>query len=99
MAVGGTTPNSCLAIAAPNCTETMPPRTSQMAGIRSSPVPALASVERVEVTGPHFHTGAPGPAPAADRTTRAVAHVEGTLHPSGVLHTRWPGRAIGRAHV
>jgi hypothetical protein len=38
MAVGGTVPNSCFAMAAPNWTEKMPAITSHTAGIRSSTI-------------------------------------------------------------
>ena len=56
IAVGGTTPKSCLAIAAPNWTETMPPTTSQTAGMRSSPLPVGTVRAGAGVTGPLFHS-------------------------------------------
>src|SRR5215210_4564993 len=50
IAVGGTTGNRSLAIAAPNWTETMPPITSQTAGMRPSPPPRASRLTTAFLT-------------------------------------------------
>ncbi|GAA1426594.1 hypothetical protein GCM10009616_01570 [Microlunatus lacustris] len=55
IAVGGTNGNSCLAMAAPNWTETMPPTTSQTAGTRSRDQVGLGRLDTSALTGPPFH--------------------------------------------
>ena len=91
MAVGGTTPKSCFAIAAPNWTETMPPTTSQTAGMRSSPARGAASSGRAEVTAPLFHN--PRRPPPCRGSASVVVRATTGADNSG----RGPGTANGQA--